>query len=124
MLARKTFAVFFIVLFLGTLLVHSVIKVHFDLNRSEIAELFCVNKDKPELHCNGQCELMKRLNAQEDQNEKAPDLRDNRTETNWIQPKEISISPEQQSVEEKIIEPLLVELIKSIFSVVDVPPPQ
>lgn len=124
MLARKTFAVFFIVLFLGTLLVHSVIKVHFDLNRSEIAALFCVNKDKPELHCNGQCELMKRLNAQEDQNEKAPDLRDNRTETNWIQPKEISISPEQQSVEEKIIEPLLVELIKSIFSVVDVPPPQ
>lgn len=29
------------------------------LNNESFTELYCVNKDKPELECNGQCSLMK-----------------------------------------------------------------
>ncbi|NOQ75010.1 MAG: hypothetical protein GQ574_23555 [Crocinitomix sp.] len=37
--------------------------VHFYMNRAEIAEAYCVNKDKPDLNCNGQCHLKKQLEA-------------------------------------------------------------
>ncbi|MFZ4261571.1 hypothetical protein ACFRAE_05985 [Sphingobacterium sp. HJSM2_6] len=30
----------------------------------------CINKDRPELHCNGQCELMKKVREQEKENAK------------------------------------------------------
>lgn len=33
----------------------------FELNRDYIAAELCVNKDKPQLHCNGQCYLSKKL---------------------------------------------------------------
>jgi len=38
------------------------------INRDQIAELFCVNKDKPALQCHGQCYLMRIL--KEKQSEK------------------------------------------------------
>jgi hypothetical protein len=37
--------------------------VSFELNRSYIAESLCVNRNRPELNCNGQCVLMKNLKA-------------------------------------------------------------
>ena len=36
---------------------------YFKLNQSEIIRKFCVNKDKPALHCNGKCHLMKELSV-------------------------------------------------------------
>ncbi len=30
----------------------------------------CINKDKPQLHCNGQCELMKKIEEKEDKEAK------------------------------------------------------
>lgn len=41
-----------------------VIRAQFYANRDYIAKNLCVNKDKPQLHCEGQCCLKKRL-AQE-----------------------------------------------------------
>jgi hypothetical protein len=41
----------------------------FELNRKFIAEQYCINKNRPWMHCNGHCYLMKMLNeAQENQN--------------------------------------------------------
>lgn len=34
-------------------------------NRSELASKYCVNKNRPKLHCNGQCFLMKMLKKEE-----------------------------------------------------------
>lgn len=34
---------------------------YFKINQEEIAAEFCVNKAKPEMHCNGQCHLKKEL---------------------------------------------------------------
>lgn len=33
----------------------------FKLNQHEIERLYCVNKAKPQLHCNGKCHLKKQL---------------------------------------------------------------
>lgn len=38
----------------------------FYADRQFIAENLCVNKDKPQLHCNGQCVLYKRLKFEQE----------------------------------------------------------
>ena len=44
-------------MFLYTLNFKSFVTLNFYLNQSEISELFCVNKEKPQLNCNGKCHL-------------------------------------------------------------------
>lgn len=47
--------------------IKTVIIVHYGLNIKEITEKYCVNKDKPMLHCNGKCHLAKQLKAATDE---------------------------------------------------------
>lgn len=42
----------------------------FELNRKYIAAELCINKNKPELHCNGKCFLMKKLKQAQDKEQK------------------------------------------------------
>ncbi len=44
----------------------SFVVVHFYANQAEIEKNFCINKDKPELNCHGQCHLNKVLQQKED----------------------------------------------------------
>lgn len=38
-----------------------IIVADYEANRDYIVEFFCINKSKPELHCNGKCYLAKKL---------------------------------------------------------------
>jgi hypothetical protein len=40
--------------------------VEYAINYDYIAKVLCINKDKPELNCNGKCQLMKKLKQQEE----------------------------------------------------------
>jgi hypothetical protein len=42
-------------------------QVNFRMNQREIARLECVNKNRPEMHCNGKCYLAKQLQKSEAQ---------------------------------------------------------
>jgi len=42
----------------------------FELNQQYIAEYFCINKDKPLLHCDGKCFLAKKLKETEEKEKK------------------------------------------------------
>jgi len=42
----------------------------FEMNQGYIAKELCVNKDKPQLHCNGHCYLMKKLKQAEEKEQK------------------------------------------------------
>jgi hypothetical protein len=53
---------------------YSLIQVHFYLDREEITALYCVNKDKPELKCDGKCELGKRLSEAKNQEESQTEI--------------------------------------------------
>lgn len=44
--------------------------VGFNLNEKYIAEELCINRSKPELHCNGHCYLMKKLKQAEEKEQK------------------------------------------------------
>src|SRR5690606_923264 len=43
----------------------------FELNQQYIIEYFCVNKDKPMLHCDGKCYLAKKLKEAEEKEKKS-----------------------------------------------------
>ncbi|MCH3881246.1 MULTISPECIES: hypothetical protein [Tenacibaculum] len=45
--------------------------VEYALNYSYIAKVLCINKDVPEMECNGKCYLMKKLENQQEEDRKA-----------------------------------------------------
>ena len=53
-------------------MVYSVIKVSFSMNRAYIVENFCINKDKPELKCDGKCFLMQKINEEKERQDSLP----------------------------------------------------
>ena len=44
------------------------IVAEYKLNKNYIAKNLCINKAKPKLHCNGKCQMMKKLAEEEKQN--------------------------------------------------------
>lgn len=48
------------------------ILANFYLNRDYIAEVLCINKDKPELQCAGSCHLSKQLQQADEQEKEIP----------------------------------------------------
>jgi hypothetical protein len=44
----------------------------YHLNKARIAELYCVNKARPQLQCNGKCHLVQQLRKAEGGNKKGP----------------------------------------------------
>lgn len=42
----------------------------FEMNQRYIAKELCINKDKPQLHCNGKCYLMRKLKQAQDKEQK------------------------------------------------------
>jgi hypothetical protein len=49
-----------------------VLVVDFTLNRATITARYCVNKARPQLHCDGQCYFAKKLKQQQERENKAP----------------------------------------------------
>ncbi|GAB3705539.1 hypothetical protein GCM10027592_38120 [Spirosoma flavus] len=43
---------------------------YYHANRDYIARVLCQNRNRPDLHCDGQCYLAKRLKAQQDKQDK------------------------------------------------------
>ena len=43
---------------------------YYQVNKAYIARVLCENRDKPQLHCDGQCYLAKKLRAQQDRQDK------------------------------------------------------
>jgi hypothetical protein len=48
-----------------------VIVIGYEINKDTITKLFCINKEKPVLHCNGKCYLQRQL-KEEQKNEQLP----------------------------------------------------
>ena len=101
----------------------SAIKIHFEWNRVEIAELFCINKEKPASNCDGQCVLMKRLQKNNTE-EKAPlSIPDNRSQNEWLVAETITIPSIKEAIRKTkygFFQPVILEC----FSSIDVPPPR
>lgn len=62
---RSYISISLVFLFAWQLMLKAGVLIWFGANRSYIAAELCENKDKPELECNGQCVLAKRMKAAE-----------------------------------------------------------
>ncbi|WP_055149769.1 hypothetical protein [Jiulongibacter sediminis] len=56
-------------LFIKAMIVPAIF-VNYELRKDFIIQNYCVNKDMPELHCDGQCYLAKQLKAAQQEDEK------------------------------------------------------
>lgn len=48
-----------------------IVLVNYAINKDYVAKVLCVNKNKPQMHCNGKCHLKKQLKT-EDKKEQSP----------------------------------------------------
>jgi hypothetical protein len=58
---RTFFAYFFLILILWPSWRMGLVWVWFKANQTFIAKELCINKDRPEMHCNGKCFLMTKM---------------------------------------------------------------
>lgn len=77
---KALFTYLLIVLMLAQSLLRLGIYVDFKLHQEYIARVLCVNRDKPILACNGQCQLQERLQRTDAQDEDLPNSRSERHE--------------------------------------------
>ena len=66
----KPIAILLLFSLLGSTCSSLFVYVGFEANQKFIAAELCVNKDKPQLHCNGKCYLMKKLKQAQDKEQK------------------------------------------------------
>lgn len=59
-------------LFVFTINFNSMLTFNYFINQAEITELFCINKEKPTLACNGKCYLMQEFNKVENNKTENP----------------------------------------------------
>ncbi len=60
------------------------ILVDFAVNQDFIATVLCINKDKPELQCNGKCHLAKQIKQQEEKENNGNTPAESKTKTEVI----------------------------------------
>ncbi|WP_186755330.1 hypothetical protein [Echinicola salinicaeni] len=53
-------------------MIFSVIQMDYAINKEYITENFCVNKERPEMNCDGKCFLAEKLKAAQEQKEQQP----------------------------------------------------
>ena len=58
---KRFIALFLLLALVGSGFSQFAVYLGFQLNQEYIAKTFCVNKNRPELHCNGRCYLMSKL---------------------------------------------------------------
>ncbi|CAM1358853.1 conserved hypothetical protein [Tenacibaculum litopenaei] len=63
---KPTTVYFLVALYLIAMLRPITPFVEYAINYDYIAKVLCINKDKPEMSCNGKCQLMKKLEKQQE----------------------------------------------------------
>ena len=64
---RRATALLFVLLYLVAMLKPIAPFVEYAINYDYISKVLCINKDKPEMRCKGTCQLMQKLQQQEDE---------------------------------------------------------
>ena len=83
---KKLTAICLLIALIGSGFSQVAVYAGFQLNQDYIAKNLCVNRNRPEMHCNGRCYLMSKL-KQVNEKEKKQAARDNlnRMETSFLQ---------------------------------------
>ena len=66
---NKLFHISLFLIYVTALLVPFYPVADYLLNKDFIAKTYCENKDKPQMHCNGKCHMMKQLKKAAEENQ-------------------------------------------------------
>ena len=58
---KKLISYFLIISLFSQILVNAGVIISWKLNQKYISENLCINRDRPEMECNGKCNLQKKL---------------------------------------------------------------
>lgn len=84
-MSRYIFTGFFVFIILFQSMDRFGMIAFYEINKAYITEMFCVNKSRPELGCEGKCFLMQKLNQESQQDDTIP--------TKVLDAKEITLFP-------------------------------
>ena len=76
------------------------VEADYFINKSYIAKVLCINKEKPKLRCNGKCYLTKQLKEQQKQDQQIPVAKKSKIEVQWfslLEPIKINIDNQDSS---------------------------
>jgi len=73
LIIKSAVTIFLILLLNCQIFNNFLVMATFYANENYIAANLCVNKDHPEMHCNGHCQLDKKLHEDQKQNQPNPD---------------------------------------------------
>ena len=62
---KKIISILIVLVVVLPQLINTWVLIDFTINHEYIAKVLCINKDKPEMKCNGKCHLAKQLNKTE-----------------------------------------------------------
>lgn len=83
-MSRKVIAVFFLLAWAYQLADRYVVLLDFYLNQDYIAKNFCINRAAPEMHCNGKCQLARKIKEEEKKEKDNPGRKqENRQENSY-----------------------------------------
>lgn len=63
---KKVISIFLLLTICSQYLLKAGILISWKINQTYISENLCINKDKPEMNCNGKCHLQKQLKSVEE----------------------------------------------------------
>jgi hypothetical protein len=82
---KRCISLFLLLALMGSNLSNLLVYAGFEVNQKFIAKKLCVNRERPAMHCNGRCYLVRKLKAA-DENEKKEKDNSTRLEVNFFQP--------------------------------------
>lgn len=78
---KQLITAFLLLIWLCQLSGRYLIMFEFYLNQEYIAKNLCINRNNPDMHCNGHCQMKKQLSEEERQHQENPERRaDNKSE--------------------------------------------
>lgn len=124
---KKTISILLLFVLLSGIGVKSIITFHYFINQTEIVELFCINKEKPQLQCNGKCHLAQELKEIDVNDDELPflpvQLSFNSELTFIIAAINVNFST-LNTIKNKNFSPFLRKTITPFFSITTPPPQQ
>ena len=64
MFTTRIIALFFLIEIVCATFSNNIVVFNFYLNQNYIAKTLCENRDKPQMHCSGKCQLQKKINEE------------------------------------------------------------
>src|SRR5437764_15155386 len=77
MLFKRIISAIFLLVFICQTFDKNFISLNFYANQNYIAYNLCENRSKPQLHCNGKCQLQKKFNQEASKDKQSPERRNN-----------------------------------------------